>query len=74
MGRSKMKACPNSDCVGLGRIIYSLVTRCPLCKWDLKTTLPASEIATAQKTDRHFPPPRRFRQLADKTGVSSWGE
>lgn len=39
-----MKICPNPKCSIFGRIVYALATRCPLCKWDLKPTLPASEI------------------------------
>jgi hypothetical protein len=30
-----MKTCQNPQCVGHGRVIYTLATRCPLCKWDL---------------------------------------
>jgi hypothetical protein len=44
-----MRACINSKCVAFGRIVYSLATRCPLCKWDLKITLPASESASESK-------------------------
>ena len=40
-----MKVCPNAKCAGYGRIVYTLATRCPLCKWDLKPPLPASEAA-----------------------------
>jgi hypothetical protein len=38
-----MKICANPKCSVYGRIVYALATRCPVCKWDLKTTLPASE-------------------------------
>jgi len=38
-----MRACCNSECVAFGRIVYSVATRCPLCRWDLKPTLPMSE-------------------------------
>jgi len=35
-----MRACPNTACTAFGRIVYSLTTRCPFCKWDLKSTTP----------------------------------
>jgi hypothetical protein len=38
-----MRSCPNAGCVAFGRIVYSVATRCPLCRWDLKNTLPQSE-------------------------------
>ena len=44
-----MRACPNSQCVAFGRIVYSVATRCPLCRWDLKNALPASETAAQAK-------------------------
>jgi hypothetical protein len=47
-----MRACPNPNCVVFGRIVYSLATRCPLCRWDLKSPVPAGETATARKVDR----------------------
>jgi hypothetical protein len=50
-----MRACINTKCVSFGRIVYSVATRCPLCKWDLKPTLPASESSASSKTDSHFP-------------------
>jgi len=53
-----MRACPNTKCVGFGRIVYSLATRCQLCKWDLKSILPTSEIAAAPKSDEHAPSSR----------------
>lgn len=40
-----MKICPNAKCSVFGHIVYTLATRCPVCKWDLKAPLPASEIA-----------------------------
>ena len=46
-----MRACINTKCVGFGRIVYSVATRCPLCKWDLKFTLPASEAAASPKPE-----------------------
>ena len=48
-----MRSCVNTECVAFGRIVYSVATRCPLCKWDLKNTLPSSETA-ASKADRHL--------------------
>ena len=48
-----MTACANTKCVAFGRIVYSLATRCPLCKWDLKGILPVSEVGTPPKPDRH---------------------
>lgn len=47
-----MRACVNIKCVGFGRLVYSVVTRCPLCRWDLKFTLPASEAAASPKLER----------------------
>jgi len=35
-----MRSCPNTACTAFGRIVYSLTTRCPFCKWDLKSTAP----------------------------------
>jgi hypothetical protein len=52
-----MRVCPNTECVTFGRIVYSVATRCPLCKWDLKNVLPASEAASAPKSDQHVPAP-----------------
>jgi hypothetical protein len=49
-----MRACTNTECVAFGRIVYSVATRCQLCRWDLKNTLPLSETAPA-KSDRHLP-------------------
>ena len=40
-----MKTCPNEKCPLFGRIVYAVATRCAVCKWDLKATLPASEQA-----------------------------
>jgi hypothetical protein len=47
-----MRACPNSECKAFGHIVYSVATRCPLCRWDLKNALPASETAPPPKPDR----------------------
>jgi hypothetical protein len=44
-----MRVCVNAKCAAYERIVYSVATRCPLCKWDLKPTLPASEVS-APKT------------------------
>jgi hypothetical protein len=43
-----MKICPNAKCSVFGHIVYTVVTRCPFCKWDLKSTLPSSEGARPQ--------------------------
>jgi len=53
-----MRTCPNADCKAFGHIVYSVVTRCPLCRWDLKSALPASETAPPHKPDRHPPAAR----------------
>jgi hypothetical protein len=53
-----MRACLNSECVGFGHIVYSVATRCPLCRWDLKSVLPASETAPPLKQDRRVPAAR----------------
>lgn len=47
-----MRTCPNPKCVTFGRIVYSVATRCPLCKWDLKTALPAIETVAASKPEQ----------------------
>ena len=52
-----MRTCANTECVAFGRIVYSVATRCPLCRWDLKNALPASETATAPKSDRRVSAP-----------------
>jgi hypothetical protein len=53
-----MRTCPNPKCVTFGRIVYSVATRCPLCRWDLKSTLSASESAGSTKPDQQIPTPR----------------
>ena len=53
-----MRACSNTNCVGFGRIVYSLATRCPLCRWDLKIILPTSETGTSAKPGQHLPAAR----------------
>jgi len=40
-----MKTCPNAKCSVFGKIVYTLATRCPVCRWDLRVTLPESEVA-----------------------------
>jgi hypothetical protein len=42
-GLTSMKVCPNSKCSRFGHIVYAVTTRCPVCKWDLKPPLQASE-------------------------------
>jgi len=51
-GTFMMRACTNMKCAVFGHVVYSVSTRCPLCKWDLKPILPASEIAPAPKQER----------------------
>jgi hypothetical protein len=53
-----MRFCVNTRCVALGRIVYSVATRCPLCKWDLKNILPASEVMATPQPDRQPPATR----------------
>lgn len=48
-----MTSCLNPKCVVFGRIVYAVATRCPLCKWDLKNTLPVSEAALPAKAGKH---------------------
>jgi hypothetical protein len=48
-----MRSCPNTGCVAFSRIVYSVATRCPLCKWDLKNTLPMSEASASPKPTEH---------------------
>jgi len=47
-----MRICVNEKCAACGRIVYSVATRCPLCKWDLKATLPVSEVTTSKQDNR----------------------
>jgi hypothetical protein len=47
-----MRACLNTQCIGFSHIVYSVATRCPFCRWDLKPVLPASESAPSSKPDR----------------------
>ena len=53
-----MRSCVNTKCVSFGRIVYSVATRCPLCKWDLKNTLPASEAMAPTQPEGQSPAPR----------------
>jgi hypothetical protein len=53
-----MRSCVNTKCVAYSRIVFSVATRCPLCRWDLKPTLPASEMTTAAKREQTRPAPR----------------
>lgn len=46
-GLLAMRICPNPKCAVFGRIVYIFATRCPLCRWDLKPVLPASEAVAA---------------------------
>jgi hypothetical protein len=46
-----MRACINTQCVAFGRMVYSVTTRCPLCKWDLRMIPAAKEaVATSKQT------------------------
>jgi len=49
-----MRACPNIRCTVFGRIVYSLTTRCPLCKWDLKPILPKNSGAQNEREGHDF--------------------
>lgn len=53
-----MRTCTNPKCVAMGHIVYSVATRCPLCRWDLKSTLPVSEMASSPKAERRQPAAR----------------
>ena len=44
-----MRTCTNANCVAYGHIVFSVATRCPLCRWDLRRILPASEISASTK-------------------------
>jgi len=43
-----MKICSNAKCAMFGRIVYALATRCPVCRWDLKSPAPAAEASAAR--------------------------
>src|SRR5215469_12749716 len=51
---SNMKACANSKYVAFERIVYSLATRCPLCKWDLRLIRPAGDAKRSVKAAGDF--------------------
>ena len=53
-----MRTCTNKKCLAYGHIVYSVMTRCPLCKCDLRATLPASEIAVLSKHEDRLPATR----------------
>jgi len=50
-----MRTCMNTNCVAFGHIVFSVATRCPLCRWDLRRILPASEISSSTKPAQHQP-------------------
>lgn len=50
-----MRVCANSNCVAFGRIVYSVATRCPLCRCDLQFIRPSSEVHASAKAERHPP-------------------
>ena len=43
-----MRTCTNEKCVGFGHIVFSLATRCPLCRCDLRTIIPRSEVSSSK--------------------------
>ena len=53
-----MRACINTQCVAFGRLVYSVATRCPLCKWDLRMIPAAKEGNATSKPPRHQPAAR----------------
>jgi hypothetical protein len=53
-----MRACSNPQCVAFSRIVYSVATRCPLCRWDLKNSIPSSETVAPPKAERQTASPR----------------
>jgi hypothetical protein len=50
-----MKACQNPECVVRGRVVYTLATRCPLCKWDLGTGAEESTMTARKFAARKSP-------------------
>ena len=58
MNEQAMRTCTNKKCVAYGHIVYSVTTRCPLCKCDLRATLPASEITALSKHENRLPATR----------------
>ena len=55
VGALPMRTCVNTKCVAFGRIVYSVATRCPLCRWDLRITIPASEVQSSSKAESQLP-------------------
>jgi hypothetical protein len=43
-----MRTCTNEKCVGFGHIVFSVATRCPLCRCDLSRILPRSEVSSSK--------------------------
>ncbi len=54
-GGGIMRACINTQCVAFGRMVYSVATRCPLCKWDLRMIPAAKEAVATSKQTTHQP-------------------
>ncbi len=50
-----MRTCTNAQCVAFGHIVFSVATRCPLCRWDLRRMLPASEVSSLSKLAQPLP-------------------
>lgn len=50
-----MRTCMNAKCVAFGHIVFSVATRCPLCRWDLRRIPPASEIPSSTKAAQPQP-------------------
>jgi hypothetical protein len=50
-----MRTCMNAKCVAFGHLVFSVATRCPLCRWDLRRILPASEISSSAKPEQELP-------------------
>lgn len=44
-----MKFCPNYRCIAYGRVVYTQITRCVFCRWDLKPPRMKSETATDEQ-------------------------
>jgi len=49
-----MRACVNTNCTAFAHVVYSVATRCPLCKWDLQFIRPASESPAVREADRRI--------------------
>jgi len=50
-----MKTCTNAKCIALNRIVYSVATRCPLCRCDLRSVLPVSEASSSTMSAQNLP-------------------